>query len=363
MGGSVLTQKWHHYSGVSHDNERYPLMLFSGNANPVLASEVSSYLGVPLSDAKVGQFRDGETAVQILEHVRSKKVFIVQPICGNPNSSDAGGGSSSSINENLVELLLMTSALRRASCSQITVVIPYYGYARQSRKMAASVPIASADIAKMLEAMGVDSVVTIDLHRPEIKGFFKVPVLHVSATAIGAAFFAEKELHQPVVVSPKAGGELRAQQFMLNLIEQGYPDTTLAALVKTKVGGVRRDNIVGNIVDRDCILVDDMIDTANTTTKAARLLLQHGARRVFVFATHGIFADKALERIGRSGMEQVVVTNTIAHEPADVKARSKDKVVHLSLAPLIADIISKVRIRDALPNYGNSRSRGDGDDD
>jgi len=245
--------------------------------------------------------------------------------------------------------------MRRASADKITAVIPYYGYARQDRKMTARVPISAADVARLLEAMGVDRVVAVDLHCGQIQGFFgpRVPVDNLDAAVVGVKYFVSKALVNPVVVSPDAGGVYRAKQFRegLNLSKPGS-DTGLAMIIKQrpKAGQIERMDLVGSVDGADVIIVDDMIDTAGTLATAAANLKNNGARRVFAFAPHGLFSGPASDRIARSELEEVVVTNTI---PLKAGARANDKIVQLSVAPLLAEAIKRVHFRQSVSELFN----------
>lgn len=244
----------------------------------------------------------------------------------------------------------VVSTMRRASADKITAVIPYYGYARQDRKMTARVPISAADVARLLEAMGVDRVVAVDLHCGQIQGFFgpRVPVDNLDAATVGVKYFSSKALVNPVVVSPDAGGVYRAKQFRegLNLSKPGS-DTGLAMIIKQrpKAGQIERMDLVGSVDGCDVVIVDDMIDTAGTLCTAASNLKTNGARRVFAFAPHGLFSGPASDRIARSVLEEVVVTNTI---PLKAGARANDKIVQLSVAPLLAEAIKRVHFRQSV---------------
>jgi ribose-phosphate pyrophosphokinase len=313
------------------------MMIFSGNANPELAAEIAALLGTKVAHATVSRFADGEVNVQVHDNVRGKDVYIIQP-------------TSAPVNENLVELLLMVSTMRRASAEKITVVMPYYGYARQDRKMAARVPISAADVARLLEAMGVDRVIAVDLHCGQIQGFFgpRVPVDNLAAGVVGVKYFGSKKLVNPVVISPDAGGVYRAKQFREGLnIVQPDADAGLAMIIKQrpKAGHIERMDLVGNVEGADAIIVDDLIDTAGTLCTAAEQLKAHGARDVYAFASHGLFSGPASDRIARSVLKEVVVTNTI---PLKASAKTNDKIVSLSVAPLVAETIKRVHLRQSV---------------
>jgi len=304
------------------------LKVFSGNGNLSLALEITKILGINLGKATVGRFADGEVNVRIHENVRGKDVFIVQPTCPP-------------VNDNLMELLLLISTLNRASARRVTAVIPYYGYARQDRKMQARVPISAADVARLLEAMGVDRVIAVDLHCGQIQGFFgpRVPVDNLDGGVVGINHFGDKDLHNPVIVSPDAGGVYRAKKFKEGLEHKyDWDDVGLAMIIKqrTRDGTVDSMDLVGDVKDCDCVIVDDMIDTAGTLCKAAAVLKANGARRVFAFASHGLLSGPGNDRIAQSTMEECVILNTI---PSSAQRAANEKLTELSVAPLLAQTI------------------------
>mmetsp|Transcript_5956 Transcript_5956/g.8749 ORF Transcript_5956/g.8749 Transcript_5956/m.8749 type:complete len:496 (-) Transcript_5956:139-1626(-) len=313
------------------------LKLFSGNGNIALSKEIAKILGINLGKATVGRFADGEVNVMIHENVRGKDVYIIQPTCPP-------------VNENLMELLLMVSTLNRASARRITVVIPYYGYARQDRKMQARVPISAADVARLLEAMGIDRVIAVDLHCGQIQGFFgpRVPVDNLDGGIVGINHFGDKDLHNPVIVSPDAGGVYRAKKFREGLSHKfGYDDIGLAMIIKqrARAGQVDQMDLVGDVHDSDCIIVDDMIDTAGTICKAAEVLKEKGARRVFAFASHGLLSGPGNQRIASSVMEECVILNTI---PSSPERDANEKLVQLSVAPLLAQTIFNIHAKKSI---------------
>mmetsp|Transcript_4281 Transcript_4281/g.5901 ORF Transcript_4281/g.5901 Transcript_4281/m.5901 type:complete len:524 (-) Transcript_4281:74-1645(-) len=313
------------------------LKLFSGNGNMALALEIARYLGINLGKATVGKFADGEVNVVIHENVRGKDCYIIQPTCPP-------------VNDTLMELLLMVSTLNRASARRITVVIPYYGYARQDRKMQARVPISAADVARLMEAMGIDRVIAVDLHCGQIQGFFgpRVPVDNLDGGIVGLDYFGSKDLHNPVVVSPDAGGVYRAKKFREGLAQKyEMHDIGLAMIIKqrARAGVIEQMDLVGDVQDCDCILVDDMIDTAGTICKASEVLVQKGARRVFAFASHGLLSGPGNDRIARSPMEEVVILNTI---PTSPQRETNDKLTELSVAPLLAQAIFNIHAKKSI---------------
>mmetsp|Transcript_649 Transcript_649/g.1351 ORF Transcript_649/g.1351 Transcript_649/m.1351 type:complete len:516 (-) Transcript_649:125-1672(-) len=313
------------------------IKLFSGNGNLALSLEICRHLNINLGKATVGRFADGEANVVVHENVRGKDCYVIQPTCPP-------------VNDNIMELLLMVSTLRRASARRITVVIPYYGYARQDRKMQARVPISAADVARLIEAMGVDRVIAVDLHCGQIQGFFgpRVPVDNLDGGIVGLDYFGSKDLHNPVVVSPDAGGVYRAKKFKEGLMHKyDMQDIGLAMIVKqrARAGLVDTMDLVGDVKNCDCILVDDMIDTAGTLCKAADVLIENGARRVFAFASHGLLSGPGNDRLANSKMEEIVILNTI---PSSPQREANEKLTMLSVAPLLAQAIFNVHAKKSL---------------
>ncbi|PFH32250.1 phosphoribosylpyrophosphate synthetase [Besnoitia besnoiti] len=338
----------HHESPLWRSEENRPFerklgdaLLFCGNSNEPLARAVADRLSTTLGKAAVKRFADGEVNIQFSDSLRGKDVYIIQP-------------TSTPVNENLVELLLMISTCRRASAKKITAVIPYYGYARQDRKLSSRVPISAADVARMIEAMGVDRVVAVDLHCGQIQGFFgpRVPVDNLEAQIIGLEYFHHKNLQKPVVVSPDAGGVYRARKFQEGLIARGYTDCGIAMLIKQRIRAneIERMDLVGSVAGSDVIIVDDMIDTAGTLCEAARELRKKGARRVFAFATHGLFSGPAIERIEASPLEEVVVTDSIKARPEVAQCT---RITSLSISVLLADAIRRIHQKESLNDLFN----------
>lgn len=278
------------------------MKIFAGNSNKLLAKDIASHLGMDLGKITCSKFADGEINVVINENVRGKDVYIIQ-------------STAPPVNETLMELLLMISTMRRASARKITAVIPYYGYARQDRKMQARVPISAADVARLLEAMGVDRVVSVDLHCGQIQGFFgpRVPVDNLDGGTCGVQYFGDMDLKSPVIVSPDAGGVYRAKRFKEELMRKYDKECGLAMIIKQRIAAneIERMDLVGSVEGSDVIIVDDMIDTAGTLCKAASVLKEHGAVRVFAFATHGLFSGRAPTTIAQSQLTEVVVLDTV----------------------------------------------------
>ncbi|KFH00107.1 phosphoribosylpyrophosphate synthetase [Toxoplasma gondii VAND] len=332
---------WRSQENRPFDRKLGDALLFCGNSNEPLARAVADRLSTKLGKAVVKRFADGEVNIQFADSLRGKDVYIIQP-------------TSTPVNEHLVELLLMISTCRRASAKKITAVIPYYGYARQDRKLSSRVPISAADVARMIEAMGVDRVVAVDLHCGQIQGFFgpRVPVDNLEAQIIGLEYFHHKDLHKPVVVSPDAGGVYRARKFQEGLIARGYNDCGIAMLIKQRLRAneIERMDLVGSVAGSDVIIVDDMIDTAGTLCEAARELRKKGARRVFAFATHGLFSGPAIERIEASPLEEVVVTDSIKARPEVAEC---PRITSLSISVLLADAIRRIHQKESLNDLFN----------
>jgi len=306
------------------------LVVFTGNANPELAQAMVRQLNIPLGAAAVGTFRDGEVSVEIHENVRGKDVFIVQSTCRPTN-------------DNLMEVLVMADAIRRSSASRITAVIPYFGYARQDRRVrSARVPITAKVVAGMITAAGIDRVVTVDLHADQIQGFFDIPVDNVYATPLFVADIERKGYHDPMVVSPDVGGVVRARALAKQL-----NDTDLAIIDKRrpKANESQVMHIIGEVKDRTCILVDDMVDTAGTLCQAADALKERGASQVVAYCTHPVLSGPAIDNICNSSLDEIVVTDTI---PLSNAARNCDKIRSLSLAPMLAETIRRVNNEESL---------------
>ncbi len=307
------------------------MMLFSGNANLDLAREVSELLDIKLGNSTVTQFSDGESHIEILDNVRGRDVFVIQPTCAPTN-------------DNLMELLIMVDALYRASAGRITAVIPYFGYARQDRRVRSRrVPISAKLVADMLSTSRVDRVLTVDLHSDQIQGFFDLPVDNIYASAVLLRDIIEKNYDDLVVVSPDVGGVVRARAMTkslpgdvgLAIIDKRRPEPNVSAVM----------HIIGDVKGKTCVLIDDLVDTAGTLCHAATALKEHGAKQVIAYATHPVFSGPALDNIEKSKLDEIVVTNSI---PLSEKAQKCAKIRQLSVADIIADTISRIHYDDSV---------------
>lgn len=298
------------------------LKLFAGNANPLLANEISTYLDVPLSQALVSTFSDGEIRVKVEENVRGGDVFVIQSCCHPVNTS-------------IMELLIMLDALKRSSAYRITAVIPYFGYARQERKDQPRVPISAKLMADLITTAGAHRVLTMDLHAGPIQGFFNIPVDHLYARPVLLDYIKKSQLKEVVVVSPDAGGVERARAFAKRL------EANLAIVDKRREGPnqVQVMNIIGDVRDRHVLLLDDMIDTAGTIAETAKACVENGASLVWGVCTHPVLSGPAIERIEQSVLAQVVATNSIALQGKD---RLCSKIRILSVAPLLGEAIRRI---------------------
>lgn len=297
------------------------LLIFSGSANPGLAKEIATNLRMTVGRAMIGQFKNGETRIKIHDNVRGCDVFVIQPTC-------------TPVDHNLMELLLMVDALRRASARRVTAVIPYYGYAKQEKKTSGREPISAKLVANLIRTAGADRVLTMDLHAPAIEGFFDIPVDHLQASPLLSDHIYGLNLPNPVVVSPDAGGVGRANRFRerigagLAIIAKQRPEPDTAEVLE----------MVGEVEGKTAIIVDDMISTGGTLVEAAQALVERGAKKVYACATHGIFAADALEIIAQSDLVQTIVTNTIPQSAPAAEARVRT----ISVAPLFAEAIMRI---------------------
>jgi ribose-phosphate pyrophosphokinase len=298
------------------------MKLFTGNANPSLAQEIADYLGIPVGDAKVSRFSDGEISVAIDESVRGVDVFVVQPTCGP-------------VNETLMELLIMIDAFRRASAARINAVIPYYGYARQDRKTRARDPITAKLVSNLIVEAGAERVVAVDLHATQIQGFYDIPVDHLPGVATIAEYFKSIGLSQnAVVLSPDVGGVTRARDLAaklsapLAIVDKRRPAPNVSEVM----------NVIGDVKDKSVIIIDDIIDTAGTICTASRVMLEKGAREVYACCTHPVFSGPAIQRLAESPIKEIVVTNTI---PLPTENKLPNMTV-LSIAPLVGEAILRI---------------------
>lgn len=311
-------------------NENSEMMIFAGNANPLLAKKIVEALKLPLGKAVVDTFSDGEIMVEITEHVRGRDIFIVQPTCAPTN-------------DNLMELLVMADALRRSSAGRITAVIPYFGYARQDRRSrSVRVPISAKLVADMIEASGIDRVLTVDLHADQIQGFFNLPVDNVYASPLFLSDIWKQEYPNLMVVSPDVGGVVRARA-----VAKLLDDSDLAIIDKRrpKANEAKIMNIIGDVKGRSCILVDDMVDTAGTLCEAAKALKEFGAEKVYAYISHPVLSGKAIERISNSELDQLVVSDTI---PLTDAGQACDKIRQLSMAEMLAETIRRVHLEESV---------------
>ena len=305
-------------------------VVFTGNANRGMAEEIAKHLGAPLGQADVGRFSDGEVTVEIKQNVRTRDVFVVQPTCAPTN-------------DNLMELLVMVDALKRASAQSICAVIPYFGYARQDRRVRSTrVAITAKVVANMLQAAGVDRVLTMDLHADQIQGFFDIPVDNIYASPVLLGDLNQKKYEDLIVVSPDVGGVVRARA----LAKQLGCDLAIIDKRRPKANVSEVMHVIGDIDGRNCVIMDDMIDTAGTLVKAAEVLKQRGAKNVYAYCTHPIFSGPAIQRISEgTALDEVVVTNTIPLSPA---AQACGKIRQLSVAPLFAETMQRISTGDSV---------------
>ncbi len=305
------------------------MMVFAGNSNPGLVQKVVDHLNIPMGSAYVGRFSDGEVAVEINENVRGKDVFIIQSTCAPTN-------------DNLMELIVMADALRRSSAQRITAVVPYFGYARQDRRPRSSrVPISAKVVADMMAAVGIDRVLTADLHADQIQGFFDIPVDNIYGSPILLDDIENQRFENIMVVSPDIGGVVRARAVAkrlnadLSIIDKRRPAANQAEIM----------NIIGDVEDRTCILVDDMVDTAGTLCQAAKALKERGASKVYAYCVHPVLSGRALDNINHSELDELVVTNTI---PLSDASKNCAKIRQLDMSPLIAESVRRISNEESI---------------
>ena len=305
------------------------IKFFTGNAHKELAQEIAGYLDIPVGDASVTEFSDGEIMVQINENVRGSDVFVLQPTC-------------MPVNRHIMELLLIVDALKRASAHRITAVIPYYGYARQDRKVQPRVPISAKLVADLITAAGINRILTMDLHAAQIQGFFNIPVDNLYASPVLLDYVRSAyHFKNLVIVSPDAGGVERARSFAKKL------QCSIAIIDKRReVANISQImNVIGNVENKDTIILDDMVDTGGTTIQAAEALKDKGAKRVVAACTHAVLSDNAVEKVNNSVLEELIVTNTI---PLDSKTEQCKKLTVLSIAPLIGEAIKRIHEESSI---------------
>ncbi|HIF46938.1 ribose-phosphate pyrophosphokinase [Candidatus Thioglobus sp.] len=309
------------------------IKIFSGNANPLLSGEIISSLSIAQGKAIVGRFSDGESQVEILENVRGCDVFIIQPTCG-PSPA-----------ETLMELLVMADALKRSSAARITAVVPYFGYSRQDRRSRLTrVPITAKLAAKMVEASGIDRILTVDLHADQIQGFFDIPIDNIYAQPVLLDDIMSKNYEDIVVVSPDVGGVVRARAAAKKL-----NDADLAIIDKRRPAPnmVKVMNVIGDVEGKTCILIDDMVDTAGTLCQAANILKERGAKKVVAYATHAVLSGNAISNIKNSELDELITTNTI---PLSADAAKCNKIRQLSIAPIMAEVIKRISEEQSIIN-------------
>jgi len=310
---------------VSYDS----LMVFTGNANPKLAEAVARYLHIHLGRATVGRFSDGEVMVELLENVRGRDVFVLQSTCAPTN-------------DNLMEVLVMVDALKRASAGRITAAMPYFGYARQDRRLrSARVAITAKLVADMLSSAGVDRLLTMDLHSDQIQGFFDIPVDNIYASPILLSDVWKHNYPDLIVVSPDVGGVVRARA----LAKQLDADLAIIDKRRPKPNVAKVMNIIGEVAGRTCLIMDDMVDTANTLCEAANALKEKGATRILAYCTHAVLSGTAIERIENSAMDELVITDTI---PLNEAARNCKRIRQLSTAELLAETIRRINSEESV---------------
>jgi ribose-phosphate pyrophosphokinase len=305
------------------------LMVFTGNANPDLAKKIVDHLGMQLGEVSVSQFSDGEVAVELLTNVRGRDVFVVQPTCAPTN-------------DNLIELIVMVDALRRASAGRITAVVPYFGYARQDRRVrSARVPITAKVVADMMVGVGVDRVLTVDLHAEQIQGFFDVPVDNVYGSPVLLEDIEKQSFQDLIVVSPDIGGVVRARA----VAKQLGIDLAIIDKRRPQAGVAEVMNIIGDVNDRTCLLVDDMVDTAGTLCNAAKALKEHGAKRVIAYCTHPVLSGNAIQNLNNSVLDELVVTDSI---PLRQEAKDCPRIRQLTLSKMLAEAMRRLSNEESL---------------
>ena len=312
------------------NSQRNGLVLFSGNGNKPLSEAISKQLRIPLAEAKVARFSDGEISIDIQENVRGMDVFLIQPTCAPAN-------------DNLIELIIMVDAIRRSSAGRITAVIPYYGYGRQDRRVRSErMPISAKVMADILERSGIDKVLTVELHSEQIQGFFHIPVDNVYGTKIFHDDIIKLNLNNKLIVSPDVGGVVRSRALAKVL---GLSDLAIIDKRRDEANKSEVMNVIGDVTDKDCIIVDDIVDTAGTLCNAAKALKKNGASKVLAYSVHPVLSGKAIQKISQSKLDQLIVTDTI---PLSDSAKACEKIRTISLAPTLAEAIRRINNEESI---------------
>ena len=312
------------------NSQRNGLVLFSGNGNKPLSEAISKQLRIPLAEAKVARFSDGEISIDIQENVRGMDVFLIQPTCAPAN-------------DNLIELIVMVDAIRRSSAGRITAVIPYYGYGRQDRRVRSErMPISAKVMADILERSGIDKVLTVELHSEQIQGFFHIPVDNVYGTKIFHDDIIKLNLNNKLIVSPDVGGVVRSRALAKVL---GLSDLAIIDKRRDETNKSEVMNVIGDVTDKDCIIVDDIVDTAGTLCNAANALKKNGASKVLAYSVHPVLSGTAIQKISKSKLDQLIVTDTI---PLSDSAKACEKIRTISLAPTLAEAIRRINNEESI---------------
>ena len=312
------------------NSQRNGLVLFSGSGNKPLSEAISKQLRIPLAEAKVARFSDGEISIDIQENVRGMDVFLIQPTCAPAN-------------DNLIELIIMVDAIRRSSAGRITAVIPYYGYGRQDRRVRSErMPISAKVMADILERSGIDKVLTVELHSEQIQGFFHIPVDNVYGTKVFHDDIIKLNLNNKLIVSPDVGGVVRSRALAKVL---GLSDLAIIDKRRDEANKSEVMNVIGDVTDKDCIIVDDIVDTAGTLCNAANALKKNGASKVLAYSVHPVLSGKAIQKISQSKLDQLIVTDTI---PLSDSAKACEKIRTISLAPTLAEAIRRINNEESI---------------
>eukprot|EP00917_Polyrhabdina_sp_WS-2016_P032087 GHVP01068479.1.p1 GENE.GHVP01068479.1~~GHVP01068479.1.p1 ORF type:complete len:401 (+),score=52.26 GHVP01068479.1:36-1238(+) len=320
-------------------------VVFAGNGNKPFAELICQHLGTKLGKATVGKFADGEIKIQFDESIRGKNVYVIQP-------------TSPPVSDNIFELLLMVATLRRASANAITAVVPYYGYARQDRKLSSRIPIAASDISTMLSEMGIDRLILVDVHSGQLQGFFPpgIPVDNLESYVLGMNYFNTKDLKGPLVLGPDVGGVNRARKFLDGMYRRGLTEAKLGLMTRERTdGGSSGIQFVGDANGLDCIIVDDMIDTGCTLAAATQELKKHGAQKIYAFATHGVFSGDSVKKLTAAPIDEIVVTDTI---PLTEDVANCTKIKRLGVSTLVAEVIRRIHGKESIDGLFEKPFRG-----